>query len=625
MLKDGEFNEQNHKDNFDEPYIETQKEFWDEGNIGAQYKDLCDLEFWEGEEIDEETYLMLTDFKSFVRVVFDELSLQSPTKYQEDVCDYLQYGPRRAIVMSYRGIGKSYIACMYALWLLYRDPNTKTLIISVAEDKAAENSNFIKNIIMTTDFLSYLDPKQAKSSSNAIKKSSSLAFEVAPCKVEQAPSVKAAGISGRITGSRADIIIFDDIESIENSTSHKKRDYILHKCVVEGESILKNENKQNKIIYLGTPQTFQSIYFTLDTFEIKIWPLRYPNQTQYDKFFNNYLADSVKEELENDPTLMDPGYGLNNDRCRVADPQRYTEEETENKEYQMGGSNFDLQYMLYTHSSDQQKYKLKFKDLIVDDLDLQKAAGSYTWTNANGNMLNDIPTNSLMTDAFYSPIAKSDSYFDYETTRMYIDVSGRGADEMAYCVLKSLNGLIFLMEVGGVPNYDKENLVKLCNVAKKYQVNDVKCEDNFGDGMFKSLLEPVLNKIYPTSLDGFKVGNQVKKEVRMQGILQPLFETHRIVVDTNCILMDNFNLPECGGIIENSMQYSLFYQISRLTSTPRCLGHDDRIDIFASGCADLIEFLDRDVNDEDKRKTRENDILGLDEYSNDISDFAWNC
>jgi hypothetical protein len=597
---------------------------FEEGRIGAQIKEIKDLWFWEDQIIDESQFEMLTSFVNFVTVCFHELGLPMPTELQEDLANYMQYGPRRAIVMSYRGIGKSYLACMLVLWSLYKDPNYKTLIISVAEDKAAENSNFIKNLIMTVDFLNYLDPKNSKS--KASKKSSSLAFDVAPCKVEQAPSVKAAGISGRITGSRADLIIFDDIESIENSTSIKKREYILHKCKVEGEAILKNENKFNKILYLGTPQTFQSIYFTLDTFDIKIWPLRFPNKIQYDKFFNQYLSDTMKQKIIDNPSLMNPGFGLNNDRAMLADPERYSEQETKDKEYGIGSSNFDLQYMLYTHSSDQNKYKLKLKDLIVDDLDINRAAGSYTWTNANGNLLGDLPVNSIMSDAYYSAISKSDSYFDYETTRMYIDVSGRGGDEMAYCVLKSLNGLIFLIETGGVENYDKENLKKLAEIAKKYKVNDIKAEDNFGDGMFRSLFEPVLNKIYHTSLSGFKVGNQMGKEVRMLKILQPLFETHRIVVSKESIIKDNMYLPDCGGNIEKSIQYSLYYQLCRLTEAKQCLGHDDRLDIFASGCADLVEFLDRDTIDEDNRKTIEEqmDVLGLEEYDNGVSGFSWN-
>lgn len=596
-----------------------------EDHFGCQFDNLKDLWYWEDKKIDEDTYYLLSDFKNFVKVCFYYLELPSPTKWQLDFCDDLQYGSLRSIKMCYRGFGKSYISCLFIIWNLYRDPNIKSLIISVAEDKAAENSNFIKNVISIVPFLNYLEGKSSRNS-KINKRSSSLAFDVAPCKVEQAPSVRAVGITGRITGSRADIILFDDVESIENSTSHKKREYVLHKCMVEGESILK-ENDKSRICYIGTPQTFQSLYFKIIGFDIKIWPLRYPNKDQYNKYFINYANDTMRKEIEEHPELLDIGFGYHSSRSPVCDPKRYSEEVACEKEFRQGGSNFDLQYMLYTHSSDKNKFKLKLKDLIVDDLDQKRASSYYTWGNDDRLILDDLPINSLMDDCYYSPIFKDDKYSEFETTRMYIDVSGKGKDEMAYVVLKALNGNIFLVDVGGVSNYENENLIKLANVAKRFKVNDIICEDNYADGMFRNLLQPVINKIYPTSISGFKVGNKTNKETRVNQILLPLFESHRIIVDKNTIIADSLNLPEVDGNYEKRIQYSLFYQICRLTEEKGCLAHDDRIDIFASGCKDLIDFIDRDPEEEAKRTKKEDlklsDLLSLYDDENDIENLSW--
>lgn len=598
-----------------------------EEKYGIEFEEFKSKEFWYWHDqiIYEDTFILLNDFCSFLKVLFNELRLPTPTKLQLDFARELQFGSNRSIKMCYRGFGKSWIICIYVLWLLYRNPNTKTLIISVAEDKAAENSMFIQNLLYTVDFLQFLNPKTSKNS-KITKKSSSLAFDVAHCKIEQAPSVKAVGITGRITGSRADVIIFDDVESIENSSSHKKRQYVLHKCMVEGESILK-DNENSKIYYIGTPQTFQSIYFKIIGFDIKIWPLRYPNREQYNKYFVNYLNKTMYEELNQYPELFDSVYGYQNNKGRIADPSRFSEEAASDKEFRQGGSNFDLQYMLYTHSSDSNKFRLKLKDLIVDDIDLNRAAGYYTWSNSNECILEELPVNSLTDDCFYSPIKKDEKYYDFETTRMYIDVSGTGSDEMSYVVLKMLHGLIFLVDVGGVKNYEEENLKKLANVAKKYKVDDVLTEDNFGDGLFRKVFEPVLNKIYPTTLKGFKVGNKFSKEKRISDILLPLFESHRIVVDKNAILKDTINLPDIDSP-DIQIQYSLFYQIPRLTETKGCLFKDDRIDIFASGCKDLIDYLDRDAVDMSNQKKLTvkdimNSIIFEDEDLNGLNGYNW--
>ena len=64
---------------------------------------------------------------------------------------------------------------------------------------------------------------------------------------------------------------------------------------------------------------------------------------------------------------------------------------------------------------------------------------------------------------------------------MCIDPSGRGKDETGYVVLYYLNGYIYLMEVGGLNGGYADNvLVKLANIAKKYKVNEVVIEGNFG-------------------------------------------------------------------------------------------------------------------------------------------------
>ncbi|WP_270994138.1 phage terminase large subunit, partial [Listeria seeligeri] len=99
---------------------------------------------------------------------------------------------------------------------------------------------------------------------------SNLAFDVGPAQPDQSPSVKSVGINGQLTGSRADTIIADDIEVPKNSMTVVQREK-LAELVKEFDAVLK---PGGEIIYLGTPQTEESLYNKLPErgYVIRIWP-----------------------------------------------------------------------------------------------------------------------------------------------------------------------------------------------------------------------------------------------------------------------------------------------------------------------------------------------------------------
>jgi hypothetical protein len=58
--------------------------------------------------------------------------------------------------------------------------------------------------------------------------------------------------------------------------------------------------------------------------------------------------------------------------------------------------------------------------------------------------------------------------------------------------VKIRNGMLFLVAAGGFQNgYAPETLSSSPILAKKYKVNEVVVEANFGDGMFTELVKPV--------------------------------------------------------------------------------------------------------------------------------------
>ena len=158
---------------------------------------------------------------------------------------------------------------------------------------------------------------------------SKISFDVAPAKASHAPSVKSLGITGQLTGSRAGIIIADDVESANNSMTQMMRDK-LAETIKEFEAVLK---PGGRIIFLGTPQTEMSIYNLLDErgYKTRIWPARYPDdrlKTAMGYKLAPIIADN--DETEGLPT----------------DPERFDSDDLIEREASYGKSGFALQFML---------------------------------------------------------------------------------------------------------------------------------------------------------------------------------------------------------------------------------------------------------------------------------------
>ena len=153
---------------------------------------------------------MHDDFRVFLWWLWKELGLPNPTEAQYEIAEYLQHGPKRRIVMAFRGIGKSWITAAFVLWCLLRDPDERIMVVSASEYKAVEFCTFTKACITTIPLLHWLLARSHQ-------RDSTLAFDVGPSGPNQAPSVRAVGITGQMTGGRTSKVIFDDIEVTNNS------------------------------------------------------------------------------------------------------------------------------------------------------------------------------------------------------------------------------------------------------------------------------------------------------------------------------------------------------------------------------------------------------------------------
>lgn len=509
------------------------------------------------------------DFRVFIYMVWKMISLPDPTPIQYDIAHTLQNLPNdRFIIEGFRGVAKSFITCAYAVWTLWRDPQKKVEIVSASKDRADANAIFIKRIIYTLPFLAHLKARPDQRDQQNL-------FDVGPAVPDISPSIKSVGISGQLTGSRADLLIADDVEVANNSGTQTQRDK-LNEAVKEFDAIIK---PKGQIVYLGTPQNEMSLYNELQQrgYRCRIWTVLYPESLSEREFYGDRLAKIIADKYDENPDLY---------AGKPTDPRRFDEEEIYKRRLSYGKAGFALQFMLNTNLSDQEKYPLKVQDLMIANLSLDEANLKWYWSNDRQLRINDLPCVALKGDYFYEPQGRSSEVFEYTGTVMAVDPSGRGKDETSYAIVKYLNGYLFVLEVGGTrEGYSDSTMRQLANKAKMYGVNEIVLESNFGDGMFSKLLAPVINAVHPCRIT--EVKNYAQKEARIIDTLEPVMMRHKLIVHKQ-VIIDDYQ------VYETAPAYSLIYQMTRLSRDRGALAHDDRLDALCMAVAYWLEVMDRD-------------------------------
>ncbi len=515
----------------------------------------------------------LKDFRNFLFITWEHLRLPPPTPIQYDIANYLQNGPKRCCIQAFRGVGKSWITSAFVIHQLLLDPSKNILVVSASKQRADDFSTFSLRLIEEMPILQHLLPTENQ-------RSSKVAFDVGPAPNAHAPSVTSRGITGQITGARADLVVSDDVESLQNSQTMTSRDK-LTESIKEFDAVLK---PNGRICFLGTPQTEFSIYSTLPGkgYKTCIWPARYPDQRTMANI-GDRLAPKIAKELEEDPDLLN----------KPTDPQRFDELDLAEREASYGRMGFTLQFMLDTTLADMDRYPLKLSDLIVMNCNPKNAPDKVIWAASPDLVDKELPNVGFNGDRYYRPMTTQGEWTEYTGSVMAIDPAGRGEDETSYCVVKMLHSQLFLLESGGFEGgYTTKVLEELAKVAKRQEVNTVLTESNFGDGMFTALLTPIMTKIHPCEIE--EVRHSIQKERRIIDTLEPVMSSHSLIVDRAVVEKDyqsTQNMPH-----EKALKYQLFYQMSRITNLKGALVHDDRLDVLSMAVGYWVEQMaaDRD-------------------------------
>lgn len=513
----------------------------------------------------------LRDFRNFLYLVWDHLGLPEPTPIQYDIAHYLATGGERSGVEAFRGVGKSWMTSALACHTLLLNPEEKVLVSSANSKRAKAFTTFTRRLIEEMPLLRHLRPRDGQ-------RDSVEGFDVGPATNAQSASVAAFGITSQLTGSRASLIIGDDIEIPSNSDTVAKREN-LAEAVKEFDSVLM---PGGRIVYLGTPQTEESIYNKVlipRGYRFRIWPARVPTKAKAEKY-GDALAPMITR-------MMDEGVKAGT----PTEPSRFGDYELSKRELSIGRSTFALQFQLDTSLSDAERYPLRCADFAVFPSAGPMGPVKLSWASSPELTIQDLPVKGFSGDRWYRPIFVAPEFQEWHGVTMSIDPSGRGKDELAYAIVKMLNGNLFLAGAGGmVGGYTEANLTRLANLAKAQKVKHIRIESNFGDGMFTALFQPVLAKVYPCTVE--EVRHNVQKEKRIIDTLEPVLNQHRLFIDAEVIRRDaeNYNdHPE-----ESASQYSLIHQLTHITRDKGSLVHDDRLDALAMAVAYWVEQMTKD-------------------------------
>jgi hypothetical protein len=398
--------------------------------------------------------------------------------------------------------------------------------------------------------------------------------------------VACVGIDSNLQGKRADLLIPDDVESGKNSATPVQRAKLLH-ITKDFTSI----NSKGRIIWLGTPQTLESIYNTLPSrgVSIRIWPGRYPTHKQRE-FYGNNLAPSIVRRLEADPSLATGG-GLLGDQGQPIDPVILDEQALQKKELDQGEAYFQLQHMLNTTLADAMRFPLKPEKLIVLRTDGARAPLSVV----RGMLDTQVREFTSVDFAFrmMAPHELSKETQAFQSIWAYVDpaAGGANADETAWAIGGFLNGSITLLSAGGVPGgYDEAGLERLAKILAAYKLDGVTIEKNMGFGAFRQVFTPILRKHLQCQIEDDLVTGQ--KETRIIQTLAPIMGRGALIVDESVVAEDSQYCAHYSASLRQS--YSLFYQLSKLSATRNALLHDDRVDALEGLCRHFQDAIAQD-------------------------------
>ncbi|BEQ12907.1 putative terminase large subunit [Pseudomonas phage Ep4] len=530
-----------------------------------------------------------TRFRDFAELGMKFLGFEL-TEMQADIADYMQDGPRNSMVAAQRGEAKSTLAALFAVWSLVHDQSYRVLIVSGGEAQASDVAILIIRMIETWGILCWLRPDKTRGDRTSYE-SYDVHCDLKP--LAASASVACLGITSQLQGRRADLLIPDDIETTNNGLTATSRELLMLRSR-DFAAI----NTHGKTLYLGTPQTKDSIYKSLASrgFEIRVWPGRVPT-IEEEARYNGTLAPYILEMIKRG--MARTGFGLDGSRGEVTDPLRYTEEDLQSKELDFGPEGFQLQYMLDTYLVDAMRTRVKLSDAIVAELGSDAAPDTLYYAATPQHRVQSVPK-AIEGECLYKPAGSGHIMLPYQHKIMMIDPAGTGGDEVSFAIGGALNSYIHLFGMGGYQGgLSEDNCNSLLDLCEEFGVLDIVMEANMGHGTASMVLMNVIAKRKLHTVGVRDIYAKGQKERRIIDTLSPVFRRHKFVIHARALEMDQEMVA--GYPTQRQRLYSGAFQLQNITYDRGALAKDDRADAVAHLVNELKGFLSVDEERESEK------------------------
>lgn len=192
------------------------------------------------------------DFDVFVST-WNEHQGQTTPELHAEIARWLaerwRAGDRALLLLAFRNAGKSTQVGLFCAWLLARDPDVRIVVLAADFALARKMVRNVKRIIERHPLTLGMKPDRAD-------QWASDQFTVNRRRELRDPSMLAKGIGANVTGSRADVVICDDVE-VPNTADTAPKRADLRERLEEIDFVLV---PGGTTLYVGTPHTYYSIY-----------------------------------------------------------------------------------------------------------------------------------------------------------------------------------------------------------------------------------------------------------------------------------------------------------------------------------------------------------------------------
>lgn len=207
------------------------------------------------------------------------------------MCQWLErfyYSGRVGVLEVFRGAAKSTIVAVFQAWILYEDRAHRILDQAADNPTARKLSRDTRGVLRRHPLCAGMLPRDDMAVES---------IRIEGHDDERNPNVSAHGVLSNVTSSRADTVVFDDVEVPKNVRSDEARE-LLRDRLGEATHILVPGGRK---LYIGTPHTHNSIYDEqaaagADVLKIPLFAhhVRYEDTTAQRRFSFNFEATAAE-------------------------------------------------------------------------------------------------------------------------------------------------------------------------------------------------------------------------------------------------------------------------------------------------------------------------------------------